>query len=560
MNFISDLSKKSITSILDKYHLEIPQKKAISWLANGEDISEEITYEELCSSSKSIAAHLILTGCTNQIIGLALRDTPSFIKCFFGCLYAGSIALPLPLGYGEKSKRHLSQIVKSANPKLIITDCTDDLKEESNQTRILKFDQLLSHAVYTPPDINIETVALLQFTSGSSEFPKGVAITHKNLSATQEMIRTSFDHKQGLIVASWLPLNHDMGLIGGLLQPLVLGGHAVLMSPFSFIKKPLRWLTLIDKYKVETSGGPNFAYDLCNKSIKQKDLRKLDLSSWRIAFCGAEPIRKDTLNIFSENLRIASFNPLSLIACYGLAEATLLISATKPGEKINTKVNFLSVHTGVDINPIFNEYVDCGYPANGCKVRILKSDAKGFAQDNEIGEILISGPNVASGYLQDGEIVNFEHKKIAGIAWHATGDLGFIDSHHLFITGRKKNLIKINGQALHAEDIEHKVSSLLPFIHNVAAFPFINIHKESMIIALELPEANQGSEKSKINLVNLCRDIGYLFGLNPFDILVVPKWGIPRTTSGKIKREKLSSLYINNEIKYIDKLRRQTTS
>jgi nonribosomal peptide synthetase protein BlmVI len=241
--------------------------------------------------------------------------------------------------------------------------------------------------------------------------------------------------------------------------------------------------------------------------------------------------------------------------CYGLAEATLLVAATKPGQKIDTAKNLSRIKAGLTIYPESCEYIDCGFPAHGCEVSILNSETGQLAEENQIGEILIAGPNVASGYLLNEKRIDLEQKEISDITWCATGDLGFINLGRLFITGRKKNLIKIYGQNLHAEDIERKVSSLLPLINNNAVFPHIDGSKESIVLTLELPDANYKSELTKINLVNLSREIGIFFGITPFDILIVPKWGIPRTTSGKIQREKLQQLYANSRIKYLDKLR-----
>jgi acyl-CoA synthetase (AMP-forming)/AMP-acid ligase II len=555
MHSIGNLSNEKVTTLLDKYCQEIPDKIAIVWLANGEDVSEEITYSDLSTSSKSIAANLIKLGCAGKIVALALRDTPSFIKSFFGCLYAGAIALPLPMGHGEKSRAHVTQIIKAANPLLIVSDCTDELKNNAFSSQLIDFNKLSLNINFTEPCITKDTVALLQYTSGSNSFPKGVVITHGNLSSTQEMIRQSFGHKQGLIGASWLPLYHDMGLIGGLMQPLMLGGQIILMPPFSFIKKPLRWLAVIDRYKVESSGAPNFAYDLCNRSIKKSDLYHLNLSSWQIAFCGAEPARLGILNKFSENLKIASFDPRALLVCYGLAEATLLVSATKPKEPISAFFKSQVAQKGLDINQEFTEYVNCGHAPEGCTIKILDLNTKGYAAEKTIGEILISGPNVAKGYLVDGQIIDLTQKIIDDVTWCVTGDLGFMDSNRLFITGRKKNLIKTYGRVVHAEDIEHKVGELLSSVQNVAALPFTRDNKETIILVLEINLLRDKFDKSQFNLSKISRDIGELFGLIPFDIIIVPQGSIPRTTSGKIQREKLLNLYVSNEIISLDALR-----
>jgi acyl-CoA synthetase (AMP-forming)/AMP-acid ligase II len=256
-----------------------------------------------------------------------------FIKAFYGCLLAGVVAVPAIPPSSRRSLERILAIMDNAGTSAILSHTRALNRFESGlitdkKIILINVDNLKNKNAFTSPDdINENTIALLQYTSGSTGNPKGVIITHKNLLSNVECIKQAFCQDKNSIILNWLPLYHDMGLVGSVLFPLYLGVRSILISPVQFAENPIRWLKAISKYKVTTSGGPNFGYDHCVRSIREIDKQNLDLSSWKVAFIGAEPIRNKTLIDFDKTFSPFGFNKSAFQPCYGMAEATLLISA-----------------------------------------------------------------------------------------------------------------------------------------------------------------------------------------------------------------------------------------
>ena len=340
----------TLTSFLSRRAAEQGERPAFVFLAEGEDEGERLTYRELDRKARVIAGTLRESLAPGERALLLYPPGLEFIAAFFGCLYAGVIAVPAyPPRRSDRTQGRLRSIVRDADPRMALTTAAlfgaaraaeDEAGESGFLQRIPELAAVRWVATDTldgsggemePAEPAPSAVAFLQYTSGSTGTPKGVMVTHANLLHNERMISAVCRHGEDTVMVGWLPLYHDMGLIGNVLQPLYVGGSAVLMAPVAFLQKPLRWLKAISRYQGHTSGGPNFAYDLCVRRIGEDERRGLDLSSWRVAFNGAEPVRAETLERFAEAFAGCGFRRDALYPCYGLAEATLFVTGGDHG-------------------------------------------------------------------------------------------------------------------------------------------------------------------------------------------------------------------------------------
>ncbi|MBL1255644.1 AMP-binding protein [Methylocystis sp. Sn-Cys] len=338
---LSPYAADNLVDLLKARAVEQASKLAYVFLEDGEREGDRLSYADLDRRARAIAARLTSLGLRGERVLLLYPQGLPYIEAFFGCLYAGVVAVPAYPPSGRHIQR-LQSIFRDATPSMILTTAAlRDRFETEAQSQLsaiacgwtttdeIAVDEAESWDGYTP-DPN--QIAFLQYTSGSTGDPRGVMITHANLLSNEELIKKSFAHDDLCDLVGWLPLYHDMGLIGNVLQPLYVGATAYLMSPMAFLEKPVRWLKAISKYRAHTSGGPNFAYDLCVRKVKEEGKKELDLSCWRIAFSGAEPVRASTLDRFSAAFADVGFSRTSFFPCYGLAEATLVVTAPRRGE------------------------------------------------------------------------------------------------------------------------------------------------------------------------------------------------------------------------------------
>ncbi|MEO1378425.1 MAG: fatty acyl-AMP ligase, partial [Cyanobacteria bacterium J06635_10] len=482
-------------------------KQAYIFLQDGETESASLTYGELDKQARVIAAYL--QSFKGERALLLYPSGLEFITAFFGCLYAGVIAVPVyPPRRNQKLSRLLS-IVNDAQPvaALTTTSILADIEKrwteepELTQLKLIATDSIESNPKeFVPDEISSDSLAFLQYTSGSTGTPKGVMVTHGNIIHNQQMIQTAFGHSEKTIFVGWLPLFHDMGLIGNVIQPMYLGIPCILMPPVAFLQKPIRWLKAISKYRATTSGGPNFAYDLCVNKIKPEQLENLDLSSWDVAFNGAEPIRVETLEQFAKKFNGCGFKYSAFYPCYGMAESTLLVSgglkAQEPIFHCVKESELLKRDSKVDSRKI----VGCGRSWLYQKIAIAKRCCKQNANpetliecgDGEVGEIWVQGESVAQGY--------WNKPKLSKQTFHAylsntgeggflrTGDLGFLQDGELFVTGRIKDVIIIRGQNHYPQDIELTVQKSHPGLRRDcgAAFSVEVKGEERLLIVQEV--------------------------------------------------------------------------
>jgi amino acid adenylation domain-containing protein/non-ribosomal peptide synthase protein (TIGR01720 family) len=390
------------------------------------------------------------------------------------------------------------------------------------------------------PVLSNDTIAFLQYTSGSTATPKGVIVGHGNLIANEKAIQRRFEITQTDSFVSWLPLFHDMGLVGGLMQPLFSGIPLTLMSPKHFLERPVRWLEAITRYGGSISGGPNFAYRLCVERIGENTMDSLDLSTWRIAFCGAEPIRQETLAAFAEKFEAAGLNPNALYPCYGLAESTLLVTGGCPGRGVNVvNINTDAMAAGrLEPDAAGQPFVNCGAVQDDHTLTLMHPQTGEAVDDHTIGEVWVSGPSVAQGYWRNEVATAAGFVGMHGKSWLRTGDLAFIHNGELFITGRLKDLILVRGQNLYPQDLEILLEEHIDVLRKgrIAAFAVDRQEGEGIGIAAEIGRSMQKlvPPQALFELIN--ETLAQTYQEPASLILLLQPGTLPKTTSGKLQR------------------------
>jgi len=549
-----------------------PTKTAYVFLDDGEREGARCSFEDLDCRARAIAARLCAEGAKGERALLLYPPGLAYIEAFLGCLYAGVVAVPAYPPSGRHFER-LSSIFLDSNPSVMLTTqemrlrfaASDDKGFAGATARWIATDEIESGSAgdWRPFAPGAEDVAFLQYTSGSTAEPRGVMITHANLLSNQALIEESFGHDANSDLVGWLPLYHDMGLIGNVLQPLYVGSTAYLMSPMAFLAKPLRWLKAISTYGAQTSGGPNFAYDLCVRKITEEDKRDLDLSAWRIAFSGAEPVRSKTLERFAHAFADCGFRPEAFTPCYGLAEATLVVTAPAPGRPTPViEIDRTALEHGRALRATSSKalsFVGCGHVWPGYDVAIVDPERRIRCSHGVVGEIWVAGPGVACGYRGKPEdtarvfqatILGEENRP-----YLRTGDLGFFDNGDLFVAGRSKDLIIVAGRNVHAHDveaaIEHGVAGVRPGC--TAAFSITEDDEEQLVVVAEPDRATAGAdERAHADILGrIRRSVAEDVGIEPAHVVLARPGSVPKTSSGKLRRADCRRRYRDDELAII---------
>ncbi|MBE9002311.1 fatty acyl-AMP ligase [Nostoc sp. LEGE 12447] len=556
-------------------------QKAYTFLQSTETEAVSLTYKELHLQAQAIAASLQSLNLVGERALLLYQPGIEFIAAFFGCLYAGVVAIPAyPPRRNQKLSR-LQAIAADAQAKVVLTSqpLLRSLQTSFNEEDLelsglhwLATDDLSNDLAqaWQPPELNGNTLAFLQYTSGSTGIPKGVMITHGNLLHNERMIEKAFGHTDKTIVVGWLPVFHDMGLIGNVLQPIYLGVPCILMSPVEFLQKPIRWLQAISRYKATTSGGPNFAYDLCIRKVTPEQLATLDLSSWEVAFTGAEPVRAETLEQFASTFAPCGFRKEAFYPCYGMAETTLIVTG---GEKTALPITCNVEKAALEQNRIVKQpdgrkdsqtIVGCGQSPSDQKVVIVDPQSLTLCAPEQVGEIWVAGPSVAQGYWNQPEETEKTfnayladtnvNNSAASVPFLRTGDLGFLQDGELFITGRLKDVIIVRGQNHYPQDIELTVEKSHPSLRAGcgAAFAIDFKNSERLVVVQEV-------ERSYLRKLNVQEVIGQLrqavaahHGLEVFASVLVKTGSIPKTSSGKIRRQACRSAFLSGTLDVVE--------
>ncbi|MGE1198293.1 fatty acyl-AMP ligase [Priestia megaterium] len=573
------IPKSNYSSMIDLLSHKVmihPEKVVYTFLSNDNQDETNITYQELHMYAKQIAAYLQHLGLEGQRALLMYPSGIDYVKAFLGCIYANVIPVPVyPPGLSRNMER-LKAIMDDSATNIILTTTQLHSKisfhfsdELSNMNlKWIPIDDISYdyRDQWSQPKVDKESLAFLQYTSGSTSSPKGVMVTHGNILHNEAMIKAACQHNEDTVMLGWLPMYHDMGLIGNILQPLYLGAKCVFMSPMDFLQKPFRWLSAISKYKATISGGPNFAYDLCLKKITDEQKVQLDLSSWEVAFNGAEPVRYETIQKFAQAFKDCGFKLNQFFPCYGMAEATLFITGneklTKPVSKGFCKESLLE-NKAIE-RPVNSEYsvklIGCGMTWLNQKVEIVNTDSLSKCASNEIGEIWVKGESIAKGYFGRKQETNYAFNNIVKDTnengFLRTGDLGFFHEGQLFVTGRLKDVIVLRGKNHYPQDIELTVEKADQAIISgaSAAFPVDINGEEKLIIVAEIerkyrPRPHKERElKGYLDSVlrNIRQQVMEEHEVQPYTIYLLKTSSIPKTSSGKIQRSACKNAYLNN--------------
>lgn len=560
----------NVVDLLSYRAIHQPHQNAYTFLDNRETERGSITYQQLELQAQSIAAYLQLLGVSGERILLLYQPSLEFITAFLGCLYAKVLPIPVDLPRRNQKMNRLKAITRDAQATAVLTtaDTFDLIKQRSSEEEELAFlqciatDNLSSTLAqsWQPPKITNDTTAFLQYTSGSTGVPKGVMVSHGNLLHNEYIIQNAFGHTEETIILGWLPFYHDMGLIGNVLQPLYIGRPCILIAPMAFMQQPIRWLQAISDYQVTTSGGPNFAYDLCVRKITSQQLESLDLSSWEVAFNGAEPIRADTLQRFTEKFAPCGFRKEAFYPCYGMAETTLMVSGgTKTSLPVFETVEEEALEKNLVVSSVekgkrTRTLVSCGKALEDNKIVIVNPNTLESCPEGQVGEIWIFGKSVAQGYwnkpTQTQETFHAYLKDTKEGPFLRTGDLGFLKNKELFITGRLKNLIIIRGRNYYPNEIELTVeNSHSAFKSSSGAVFVIEDGEQQKVIAVQEVQ-RQFIRKLNINeVVAQARKAVLLHHqLQLHKIVLVKPHSLPKTTSGKIQRHLCRDSFMKGEL------------
>lgn len=531
-----------------------PDKAAFVFITRAQE--ETLSFAALDKCASNIASALLDNNLAGQNVLLVFTPGLEFIKAFLGCLYAGVIPVPVNTPTQTSSVDRFEKIVQDAAIVRVLT--TAGLYVRFNlqdwDTPALLVDQVGD----VEPDFQAGgsrpgDVAFIQYTSGSTGDPKGAVITHGNLISNLEMIKSGFGNDEHIVGVNWLPLFHDMGLVGNVLQPLWLGITCIHMSPMEFVQKPVRWLRAISDYKGTTSGGPTFGYAHCLARIKEEDCAGLDLSSWRLAYCGAEPVNVQVLDAFAQRFAPYGFNADSFYPCYGMAETTLIVTGPTAGNgmrRLSVDRQALAdghVQPGVDGAPA-DVYVSNGKAINGQRVVIVHPEGGGTLAENQVGEVWVAGNSIAAGYLNNAQATaeRFSCQPEGDSAdFYRTGDLGFLRDDELYITGRLKDVIILRGRNYYPQDIEHVAYAAAEGLREGCGVAFSNnAHPEEQLIIVYEVEKSHINQLDKASVTTRIQQaVINHFGISAHQIILIKPKVIPKTSSGKLRRSALVQLF-----------------
>jgi acyl-CoA synthetase (AMP-forming)/AMP-acid ligase II len=542
-----------------------PDERAYIFLSDRGAEEAVITFRELDDAARALAARLTKVAQPGDRVILVFPPGLEFLIAFFGCLIARVIAVPMMVPRRQSARDSSAGIMANCEPVVALTSPAFAIRKDL-QARFLN-EQILwlsvdltqmERSAADLPNPEPEDIAFLQYTSGSTSEPKGVAVSHANLLANLEMIRVSLGNTKQSTYVNWVPLYHDMGLILNALEALYVGSLCVLMAPNAFMQRPLNWLRAIHHYRAEVGCSPNFGFDLCVSRYRADQMQDVDLSSWKVALNGAEPVHAETIKRFSVTFAGHGFNPAAAFPAYGMAEATLLIAGGRRGAGSVTRVVSRS---GLQANEVrapadqtdVQTLVGCGRALVNERIAIVDPGSWKRLSPNQVGEVWANGANVARLYWRNAEASKTNlNAQIAGendgANWLRTGDLGLLDeAGELFITGRIKDLIIIRGINHYPQDIEHTVQALHPaFRQNCgAAFSVLDDRGEENLVIVQEIERTERNRIDPAEIAGLIREgVADQHELFARHVVLIRPGTLPKTTSGKIQRGLTRKLWL----------------
>jgi 8-amino-7-oxononanoate synthase/acyl carrier protein len=553
------------------WSVALPEKIAFRFLGRGDDEHGELSYSQLDTRARAIAAKLLSLGMAGQRALMLYPPGLDFVAAFFGCHYAGVIPVPANPPRRNRNFDRIHSIAGDAQAEIVlgvqpvIARCASMIRSPGlGRITYLPTEQISDELAldWVKPKIDPDQLGLIQYTSGSTGVPKGVMLTHRNINANCAMITHAFGttHSSAKGV-SWLPTYHDMGLIGGVLNPVFCGGEMTLMSPVTFLTRPLRWLQAISDYKAVISGGPNFAYRWCTMKIRPDECVDLDLSTWEVAFNGAEPVRADVLEEFSRKFEPYGFRHSSHYPCYGMAETALIVTGGDKNQPPVIRSFSKSMLAEYRVQPVESDHpeahrlVGCGKVIPSEEVIIVHPENRTRQAEDQIGEIWIHSPSSGLGYWnREEESTAVFHSRLAdkdGKNYVRSGDLGFFRDGELFVTGRLKDMIIIRGVNRYPQDIEATVENCARRLRSggAAAFAIDHWDREHLVVVCEV-ERQRGSNWNPL-LEKIRSAVIADHELPPDAIVLVRHNSVPKTSSGKVQRHACRQQYISGTLQAV---------
>jgi len=542
----------TIMDLIHRWAQVRPERVAFRFLRGDDHSGTELSYHSLHQQSIAVARALRVHADAGARALLLFDSEPGFVVSFFACLASGVIAVPADPPHGRRAWSGIERIAADCQPAIVLTTRVirqrwqDELTRLSvaQNLRIVTLEDL--HADGGAADLasapRQDAVAFLQYTSGSTARPKGVMVTHANIMANVRMLEDAFALDADEQIVGWLPLFHDMGLIGFVLVPAYLGCTSTILSPAAFLERPLRWLRAMAHHRGTISSSPNFAYDLCSAKIRPDDSADLDLSSWRAALNGSEPVSAKTMRRFQEAFAPNGLRPDVFRPCYGMAESTLLISATEGGRPIRTLTadRLPAGPEDAAFRVEASEIVGCGRPYMGGAIAIVDPASGRECARGQVGEVWFRGANVAAGYWRSPEetAVTFGAQLNGDGGYLRTGDLGCLDGGELFLVGRLKELIIVRGRNVPPQDIEEAAAAAHDALRagHVAAVGLVHDTEQQLAIVAEIEREHWRTFDPEAVVDAVLQAVQAEFGLAVSAVTLLRPGGMPKTTSGKLKR------------------------
>ena len=532
-------SAETLVDVLRQRAELTPHKRVFLFLDKGEREGASCTFAQLDRRARAVGNRLAGLGARGKQVLLPNPPGLEFIENFFGCLYAGAVAVPACASLLSARKHdRLRVIVEDAEVEFILAASTDSIAEEwSSRITLLATDEVPESeaAEWSPANCRADDVAYIQYSSGSTSSPKGVVISHRNLMCNQEMLQQAFSTSYDTVMVSWLPHFHDMGLVGVIQRAIYVGMSAVLMAPIEFIRRPVQWLRAISNYRASISIAPNFAYDLCVERVKDESIAELDLSCWQVAFNGSEPVKTETMKRFVEKFGKTGFGMESFYPGYGLAEATVFVCSRVPSQPVVSR----------------RQVVSCGPPCASERMLIVDPKTHRRCSEGTEGEIWVAGPHVAQGYWRrPGETRETFKACLSDDGtgpFLRTGDLGFLLDGELHVTGRLKELIILHGKNHYPQDIEATVATSHPLLRRDcgAAFSVEVTGREELVV---LQEVQRQTPREKVFEIKCAirQALAEDRAIKPYAVVLLKPNTIPKTTSGKIMRSACRADFLRN--------------
>ncbi|WP_375743509.1 fatty acyl-AMP ligase [Corallococcus interemptor] len=557
----------TLIDLLDERSRRPADPRLYTFLEDGAEVT--LTRDALASSAHRIAAALQSLAAEGERAVLLYPPGADYLRGFFGCVCSGLVAVPAyppDPSRLERTLPRLRALIADSGATVVLTtsvilSMAEFLFTDAPELRALKWvatDALEEGdaGAWKRPDVTADTLAFLQYTSGSTGAPRGVMLSHGNLLHNLGAIRRAFQTHDDSVGVIWLPPYHDMGLIGGVLVPLAQGFHTALMSPLTFLKRPRAWLEALTRFGGTISGGPNFAFDLCVRRIPPAEREGLDLSRWEVAFCGAEPIRPETLTRFTEAFGPQGFRREAFYPCYGLAEGTLIVSGgDKDAAPVLRDVDAAALEAGSARAPIgaARTLVGSGATLPDQSLRIVAPDTGHVLPPGEVGEVWVKGPSVAKGYWnrEEESARVFQARTAQGDGpYLRTGDLGFLDDGELYVTGRAKDLIIVRGRNLYPQDLETVVEESHPALRPGCGVAFgVEVDGEEHLVVVQEVDARRWDGEVAPVLGAIRGRLATVHEVRPRAVVLIEPGSLPKTSSGKVQRRATREAFLTGALR-----------